>query len=84
MPTGNEVEVTLCLTDGTKLTRIENLADTTTFLEQHEEYVKIVRCKDCKHHEDEEVGMVYCPNIVGGWVQENFYCGDGERDEVEK
>ena len=48
MPTGNKVEVTLCLADGTKLTRIEDLADITTFLEQHEEYVKIVRCKDCK------------------------------------
>jgi len=30
------------------------------------EYVKVVRCKDCKHHADEEIGMVYCPNVVGG------------------
>ena len=46
---------------------------------------ELVRCKDCKWHEDEELGMVYCPNIVGGWVRENFYCGDGEqKDEVEK
>lgn len=46
---------------------------------------RLVRCKDCKYHEDEEVGMVYCPNIVGGWVREDFYCGDGERkDEVEE
>lgn len=45
----------------------------------------IVLCKDCKHHDDEEVGMVYCPNIVGGWVREDFYCGDGKRkDEVEE
>ena len=44
----------------------------------------IVHCKDCKHHKDEEVGMVYCPNIVGGWVQEDFYCGNAERKEVEE
>lgn len=44
-----------------------------------------VLCRDCKHHEDEEVGMVYCPNIVGGWVREDFYCGNGKRkDEVEE
>lgn len=42
---------------------------------------ELVRCKDCKHHEDEEPGMVYCPNIVGGWVREDFYCADGERRE---
>lgn len=41
--------------------------------------VPVVRCKDCKHHEDEEMGMVYCPHIVGSWVAEDFYCADGER-----
>lgn len=46
--------------------------------------VEVVRCKDCKHHEDEEVDMVYCPNIVGGWVGNDFFCADGEREtEVE-
>lgn len=31
----------------------------------------IVRCKDCKHHifEDEKPGMVYCPEIISGWVK---------------
>ena len=44
-----------------------------------------VLCKECKHHEDEELGMVYCPKIVGGWVSNTFYCGDAERkDEVEE
>lgn len=38
-----------------------------------------IHCIDCKHHKDEEPGMVYCPNIVGGWVSNNFYCGDAER-----
>ena len=43
--------------------------------------VPVVRCKDCKHHEDEEIGMVYCPNALGGWVGENWFCADGERKE---
>lgn len=42
---------------------------------------EIIRCKDCKYHEDEESGMVYCPNQVGGWVSEDFFCKDGEREE---
>lgn len=41
----------------------------------------VVRCKYCSHHEDEEPGMVYCPNQVGGWVSEDFYCADGRRDD---
>jgi len=40
--------------------------------------VKVVRCEKCSHHTDEEIGMVYCPNIVGGWVSNDFYCKDGE------
>ena len=43
--------------------------------------VPVVRCRECKHHEDEEIGMVYCPNMIGGWVVENWYCADGERKE---
>lgn len=41
--------------------------------------VEVVRCRDCKHHEDESPGMVYCPAQVGGWVSEDFFCADGER-----
>ena len=40
---------------------------------------EIVRCKECKHHEDENPGMVYCPIQVGGWVSEDFFCKWGER-----
>ena len=43
--------------------------------------VPVVRCRECKHHEDEEIGMVYCPNALGGWVRENWFCADGERKE---
>ena len=41
----------------------------------------VVRCRECKYHEDEEIGMVYCPNALGGWVRENWFCADGERKE---
>lgn len=44
---------------------------------------ELVRCGECKHHEDEEMGMVYCPHIVGSWVAEDFYCADGERKDGE-
>ena len=43
--------------------------------------VEVVRCKDCKYHEDEEIGMVYCPNAIGGWVRENWFCADGKLKE---
>lgn len=45
--------------------------------------VPVVRCKDCKYHENEEIGMVYCPNQIGGWVKENWFCADGERKDDE-
>lgn len=44
---------------------------------------RLVRCGECKHHEDEEPGMVYCPKIVGSWVSENWFCADGEREVQE-
>ena len=48
-------------------------------IERKDDLVRVVRCKDCKRHEDEENGMVYCPNIVGGWVKDDWFCADGER-----
>ena len=43
--------------------------------------VPVIRCKDCKHYEYAQPGMVYCPNIVGGWVEEEGYCYLAERKE---
>ena len=43
--------------------------------------VPVVRCKDCKYHEDEEIGMVYCPTAFGSWVRENWFCADGKWKE---
>lgn len=45
--------------------------------------IEVVRCKDCRYHENEEIGMVYCPAVVGGWVEDNWFCKGGEKmDEV--
>ena len=40
---------------------------------------EIVRCKECKYHDEGMPGAVYCPNLVGGWVSERFFCAGGER-----
>lgn len=39
---------------------------------------ELVRCKDCRWHEREQPGMVYCPCIVGNWVEDDYFCADGE------
>ena len=41
---------------------------------------EVVRCKECKYREREQPGMVYCPNTVGGWVDENWFCAGGEKE----
>jgi len=41
--------------------------------------VEVVRCEDCKYHENEMPGMVYCPAVVGGWVDADWFCKGGER-----
>lgn len=85
MPTGNEVEVTFKLADGTELCRVENLADITTFLEQHEEYVKVVRCKDCLHKPVWKLGRIdkfaeppsnfnTFENFMAGKTTEDYTC----------
>ena len=43
--------------------------------------VRVVRCKDCKYHEQEQPGMVYCPAVVGGWVEDEWFCKGGERKD---
>lgn len=40
---------------------------------------EIVRCRDCRFHENEQPGMVYCPAVVGGWVEDDWFCKGGER-----
>ena len=45
--------------------------------------VPVVRCKDCRWKVEEQPGMVYCPAVVGGWVDEDWFCKGGERSEDE-
>ena len=40
--------------------------------------VEVVRCKDCRWREQEQPGMVYCPNVMGNWVEDDWFCADGE------
>ena len=44
---------------------------------------ELVRCKDCRWREQEEPGMVYCPNVMGNWVEDEWFCADAERREDE-
>ena len=43
--------------------------------------VEVVRCRECKYHEEEGIEMVYCPNMIGGWVENEWFCANGERKE---
>ena len=42
--------------------------------------VEVVRCRECKYHEEEGIEMVYCPNMIG-WVENEWFCANGERKE---
>ena len=48
---------------------------------EKQDIVKVIRCKDCKYKEAEENGMAYCSIPTGGWVDEDWFCADGERKE---
>ena len=43
--------------------------------------VEVTRCRDCKYHEEEGIEMVYCPNMIGGWVENEWFCANGKRKE---
>ena len=43
--------------------------------------VEVVRCWECKYHEEEGIEMVYCPNMIGGWVENEWFCANGKRKE---
>lgn len=55
----------------------------TTEKGANQQFHELIRSKYCKHHKDEEPGMVYCPKIVGGWVEEECYCSWAERKDHE-
>ena len=41
---------------------------------------EVVRCKDCKYRKNEQPGMVYCPHMIAGWVDENWFCAGGQKE----
>ena len=43
--------------------------------------VEVVRCRECKYHEEEGIELVYCPNMIGGWVENEWFCANGKRKE---
>lgn len=43
--------------------------------------VEVVRCRECKYHEEEGIEMVYYPNMIGGWVENEWFCANGKRKE---
>lgn len=53
--------------------------DGVTAVAHAEKVVELVRCKDCTHREMDKPGMVYCKNVVGGWVSDDFFCAYGGR-----
>lgn len=72
--------------DGWELSRIVQVDERTNVLQRKHPMQfpeAVVRCKDCKWHEDEELGMVWCPNEIGNWVKDDWFCADGERREDE-
>lgn len=38
------------------------------------EWKPIGRCVDCKYHDAEEPGMVYCSKMIDGWIKNDFFC----------
>lgn len=44
---------------------------------------EIVRCRDCVHKEKEQPGMIFCPLMVGSWVDEDHFCKWGDREKYE-
>lgn len=45
-----------------------------------EDVEKVVRCRECEYRKNEQPGMVYCPHMIGGWVDENWFCAGGEKE----
>lgn len=43
-------------------------------------YEKVVHCKDCSLGEAKEPGMVWCPFVIGSWVNNDFHCGAGVKE----
>ena len=58
---------------------IENKSNVYQRLISHMEINKTTGCWECKYHEEEGIEMVYCPNMIGGWVENEWFCANGKR-----
>ena len=45
-----------------------------------EDAVPVIRCKDCKYHEQAYQGAIWCDTIEA-FADENWFCATGERKE---
>lgn len=45
---------------------------------------ELIKCQDCRWREQEQPGMVYCPNVMGNWVEDDWFCADGEKGEEDE
>lgn len=83
MPPKEMAKVTLKLSDGTKIVRVDSLTTVQDFLEEHQEFVKVVRCRDCKHYFKNDRGNVvtYECELLHERMRDDFYCADGKRRE---
>jgi hypothetical protein len=45
--------------------------------------VPVVRCKDCKHTDDDGCGAIYCEKWDRWEMPEDFFCSYGERKNNE-
>ena len=65
-----------------KYIRVEDIKKVSDPYKDHDVPIfELVRCKDCKWHEHEEPNMVWCPYVVGSWIDENGFCSRGEKRE---
>ena len=76
MPTGNEVEVTFRLIDGTEIKRIEDATEVLTFLEEYQEYVKVRHGRWNIVVHSNNHSTYYCPECGSIFNKGNADLGD--------
>ena len=49
---------------------------------KQDDYVQVVRCKDCVHYHKSDKGhpdCEWCKRLICGTIKPDFFCADGER-----
>lgn len=60
------------------MSKAMTLSEAITEIVEELDLVSVVRCRDCKHY---DLSDGYCEFIGDYDVDENFYCGNGERKD---